>query len=36
MFYIKLKIEESLMLRTFPVEYPAYKKTTKALVPFVI
>ena len=36
MFYIKLKIEESLMLRTFPVEYPEYKKTTKALVPFVI
>jgi protein-S-isoprenylcysteine O-methyltransferase Ste14 len=34
--FFKLKIEESLMIQTFPVEYPEYKKRTKALVPFVI
>ena len=35
-FWIKLKQEESLMLRHFPDEYPAYLKQVKALVPFVI
>jgi protein-S-isoprenylcysteine O-methyltransferase Ste14 len=35
-FWIKLKQEESLMLRHFPDEYPAYQKQVKALVPFVI
>lgn len=35
-FWIKLKQEESLMLRHFPVEYPVYQKQVKALVPFVI
>jgi len=35
-FWIKLKQEESLLLRHFPDEYPAYKKQVKALVPFVI
>jgi protein-S-isoprenylcysteine O-methyltransferase Ste14 len=34
--FFKLKVEESLMMQTFPVEYPEYKKRTKALVPFVI
>ena len=35
-FWIKLKQEETLMLRNFPSEYLAYKKQVKALVPFVI
>ncbi len=35
-FWIKLKQEESLLLRHFPDDYPAYKKQVKALVPFVI
>ena len=35
-FWIKLKQEERLMLRHFTNEYPAYQKTVKALVPFVI
>jgi len=35
-FWIKLKQEESLMLRHFPDEYPAYQKQVKALVPFLI
>ncbi len=35
-FWIKLKQEESLMLRHFPDEYPAYRQQVKALVPFVI
>lgn len=35
-FWIKLRQEERLLLRHFPVEYPAYQKQVKALVPFVI
>jgi protein-S-isoprenylcysteine O-methyltransferase Ste14 len=35
-FWIKLKQEESLMLRHFPNDYPSYKNRVKALVPFVI
>jgi protein-S-isoprenylcysteine O-methyltransferase Ste14 len=35
-FLIKLKQEESLMLRHFPDEYPAYRTRVKALVPFLI
>jgi protein-S-isoprenylcysteine O-methyltransferase Ste14 len=35
-FWIKLKQEESLLLRHFPDDYPAYKKQVKAIVPFVI
>jgi protein-S-isoprenylcysteine O-methyltransferase Ste14 len=35
-FWIKLKQEESLMLRHFPDAYPVYQKRVKALVPFVI
>ena len=34
-FWIKLKQEESLLLRHFPDEYPGYKTRAKALVPFV-
>jgi len=34
--WIKLQQEESLMLRHFPDEYPAYQKRVKALVPFLI
>lgn len=35
MLVAKLKIEEGLMLRQFPESYPAYRRRTKALVPFV-
>lgn len=28
--------EETLMTKTFPKEYPAYKKRTKALIPFIL
>ena len=34
-FYLKLRIEEALMLRQFPEAYPAYRQKTKALIPFV-
>ena len=35
-FWIKLKQEESLMMKHFPNEYPDYCRQVKALVPFVI
>jgi len=35
-FWIKLKQEESLLLRSFPDEYPAYQARVKALIPYVI
>ena len=35
-FWIKLRIEEGLMLRQFPQAYPEYRKRTKALFPFVL
>ena len=35
-FWIKLKQEESLLLRHFPYECSDYRKQVKALVPFVI
>ena len=31
----KLKKEEVLLMKHFPKEYPAYKKKTKALIPFI-
>jgi protein-S-isoprenylcysteine O-methyltransferase Ste14 len=34
-FWIKLRQEETLLLRHFPEEYPGYKTRVKALVPFV-
>jgi len=34
-FWIKSRQEEKLMIRHFPKEYAAYKKTTKALIPFI-
>lgn len=35
-FWIKLRLEEKLLLRHFPREYPMYKTQVKALVPFII
>ena len=35
-FWFKLKQEETLLLRHFPDDYPAYQKQVKALMPFVI
>jgi protein-S-isoprenylcysteine O-methyltransferase Ste14 len=34
-FIWRVGAEDQLMLGQFPVEYPAYKKHTKALIPFV-
>jgi protein-S-isoprenylcysteine O-methyltransferase Ste14 len=34
--WLKLRQEEKLMTRTFPEQYPAYKKRVKALIPFVL
>jgi protein-S-isoprenylcysteine O-methyltransferase Ste14 len=34
-FWIKLRMEEALMLRHFPGQYPAYRARVKALVPFL-
>jgi protein-S-isoprenylcysteine O-methyltransferase Ste14 len=34
-FSIKLRDEEVLMTKHFPKEYTKYKKTTKALIPFI-
>jgi protein-S-isoprenylcysteine O-methyltransferase Ste14 len=35
-FWIKLRQEETLMMRQFPADYPSYKTRVKALIPFVI
>jgi protein-S-isoprenylcysteine O-methyltransferase Ste14 len=35
-FWIKSKHEERLLLEHFPADYPAYKRETKALIPFVL
>jgi protein-S-isoprenylcysteine O-methyltransferase Ste14 len=35
-FWVKLRQEETLMVREFPDLYPAYRRRVKALVPFVI
>jgi protein-S-isoprenylcysteine O-methyltransferase Ste14 len=35
MFMFRIKKEEDLMTKTFPKEYPAYKKRTKTLIPFI-
>jgi len=34
--WMKLRVEESLMLRQFPQAYPDYMKRTKALIPYVL
>jgi protein-S-isoprenylcysteine O-methyltransferase Ste14 len=35
-FLIRIRREETIMLREFPGDYPTYKKRTKALVPFLL
>ncbi len=35
-FWIKLRLEEQMMTRHFPSEYPPYKSRVKALIPFVL
>jgi protein-S-isoprenylcysteine O-methyltransferase len=34
--YLKARWEEKLLSAAFPNEYPAYKKSTKALIPFLL
>lgn len=35
-FFVKVRSEEQLMTRTFPDQYPEYRKRVKAIVPFVL
>jgi len=35
-FWIKLRQEEKLLVRSFPQEYPAYRARVRALVPYVL
>jgi protein-S-isoprenylcysteine O-methyltransferase len=35
-FLYRIKVEERLMLKLFPSQYPEYIKRTKMLIPFVI
>lgn len=35
-FWIKLRHEESVMLKEFPADYPGYMKRVKRLIPFVL
>ena len=35
-FWIKLGLEENLMLQQFPERYPAYRQRTKRIIPFVL
>jgi len=35
-FWVKLRQEETLLLRHFPDTYPAYRKEVKALAPFIL
>lgn len=35
-FWIKLGLEENLMLQQFPARYAAYQKRTKRIIPFVL
>ena len=34
--WVKVRIEESLMMRQFPEAYAAYRERTKALIPFIL
>jgi protein-S-isoprenylcysteine O-methyltransferase Ste14 len=34
-FFLRIQLEETVMTKHFPKEYPAYKKRTKALIPLV-
>jgi len=36
LLWLKLKVEEGLMMKTFPDSYPDYKRRTKALIPFIL
>lgn len=35
-FIFRIKKEEELMTKTFPKEYPEYKKKVKALIPYIL
>jgi protein-S-isoprenylcysteine O-methyltransferase Ste14 len=35
-FWIKLRQEERLLVRSFPEEYPAYRARVRALIPYVL
>lgn len=35
MFFLRIRKEEDVMTKTFPKEYPLYRKRTKALIPFI-
>jgi len=35
-YRLKIRVEERLMMETFPVEYPEYRRRVKALIPGIL
>ena len=35
-YWLKIRVEEHLMMETFPEEYPAYRRRVKALIPGIL
>jgi hypothetical protein len=35
-YWLKIRVEERLMMETFPEEYPAYRRRVKALIPGIL
>lgn len=35
-FFFKIKLEEELMLRNFPTQYPGYRRKVKAIIPWIL
>ena len=35
-YWLKIRVEEHLMMETFPQEYPAYRRRVKALIPGIL
>jgi protein-S-isoprenylcysteine O-methyltransferase Ste14 len=35
-YWLKIRVEEKLMMETFPVEYPEYRRRVKALIPGIL
>jgi protein-S-isoprenylcysteine O-methyltransferase Ste14 len=35
-YWLKSRVEERLMMETFPEQYPAYRRGVKALIPGIL
>jgi protein-S-isoprenylcysteine O-methyltransferase Ste14 len=35
-YWLKIRVEERLMMETFPEEYPEYRRRVKALIPGIL